>query len=174
MKIYFLIKPLIYEFGDFSLIPSKSWENLLQDSIFFIKIYDFILKIMLFTIFKIFMIFRKCRKLWFSLICHFHTSGPFPSKKLRKLGARHGVEVQIGAIFNCWFRPDLFRTIFFSEKYYSFNPLFGYLGPSGFEKILVIMLAKIWQSLVQIGLNWTYFKRFFIFLQYFQFFCENN
>ena len=42
---------------------------------------------------------------------------------------------------------------FFQKKKTSFNPLFGYFSPSGFEQILLIMLAIFGQSLVQIGLN---------------------
>ena len=49
----------------------------------------------------------------------------------------------------------------------SFTSLFGYLGPIGLWKKILIMLGKFWQSLVQIGLNWTYFKSCFRFDMFF-------
>ena len=54
-----------------------------------------------------------------------------------------------------------------SGKKSSFTSLFGYLGPSGFEFCLLIMLGTFWQSLVQIGLNWTHFRPFFRFDMFF-------
>ena len=93
------------------IMLGKFWQSLVQIGLNWTYFKRFF---MIFIIFMIFMIFRKCRKLVFSLICHFLTSGPFSSKKLRKLGARHGVEIQIGAIFNFWFQP--FFLLFLAPK----------------------------------------------------------
>ena len=59
------------------------------------------------------------------------------------------------------------KRIWFGNLFLHFPPYLTTRAPRALKKKILIKLGTIWQSLVQIGLNWTHFRPFFRFDMFF-------